>query len=112
MGLFNRIQNSIAEILDLEPEEVQPQSYMVRDLGADSIDLLEVSVNLSSDFNIQVHDDEIFLSSLRLHIKKGDDLAQAYPALSQERINEILGDLEGGPTLKVCDLISYMEHYT
>ena len=117
MEILAGIKEILADILDIEEREVTPETYIVRELGAESIDLLELAVSLNSRFRIEVNDDEIFLTRLRVHVteaeEQGKDLVQylteRLPFLSNGRITEIVADLEGGPTLKVKDLTDYIE---
>lgn len=116
MNILEQIKGILIEILDIEDQEITPETYIVRDLGAESIDLLELAVALNSNFNIEVKDDEIFLRTLRLYIteseEQGKDTVQylmtKFPFLTEGRVEEIVSDLKGGPTLKVKDLISYV----
>jgi acyl carrier protein len=111
------ITEILAEILDIENHNISPETYLIRELGAESIDLLELAVAINSRFNIDVDDDEIFLRKLRQFVteakQKNNDLlrylAEKFPFLSRKRLENIIAELEGGPTLKVKDLLSYIE---
>jgi len=113
-----RMNEILSDILDISPEEVQPETYLVRELGAESIDLMELAVTLNNQFSISVDEDHIFLKSLRKHISSAKEqnrdieetLRGKYPFLSTERVQEILSDLDGGPVLKVKDLGMYVEY--
>ncbi len=117
MDILGQLIEILEEILDIEDEEITPETYIVRELGAESIDLLELAVVLNSKFNVEINDDEIFLTKLRAYIteaeEEGEDavqyLVQKLPFLAKNRVEEILADLEEGPTLKVKDLISYVD---
>jgi acyl carrier protein len=116
MDIFSGIRESLTEILDIDAEEITPETYVVRDLNAESIDLLELAVALNSRFRVEVNDDQIFLKNLRLCIdeaeRNGGDAAgrisREFPFLVGERIEEILSDAKGGPVLKIKDLESYV----
>ena len=116
MDIFYGIKETLAEILDIEDREITPDTYIIRELGAESIDLLELAVSLNAKFEIDVNDDEIFLKTLRLHmdegLKQGKEAAgylkEKFPSLKKDRLKEIIADLEAGPALKVKDLISYV----
>lgn len=118
MEIFESIQAILTEILDLEEAELTPETYLIRDLGAESIDLLEIAVAMNYRFKIQVEDDEAFLKNFRLYLMEAEHsqvrpaayLAERYPFLSPDRIEEILSDLEGGPTVKIKDLACYVAH--
>ena len=117
MNILKEITETLAEILDIENHNISPETYVIRELGAESIDLLELAVALNSGFKIDVNDDEIFLRKLRQYITEARQqdkdilqyLAEKLPFLMQERLEEIMVDIENGPTLKVKDLISYVE---
>lgn len=114
------IMDIICEILDVENEQVQAETYVIRDLGAESIDLLELAVTLSDLFKIEISDEDIFLKSLRGYIEDAKDrkispeplLAEKYPFLCRSRIRDILADLDEGPVLKVRDLLDYVHQKT
>ncbi|MBW2216942.1 MAG: hypothetical protein JRF34_07100, partial [Deltaproteobacteria bacterium] len=63
------------------------------------------------------NDGELFLARLREYITEAEEqqkdvvqhLIVMLPFLTRTRLEEIVSDLEGGPTLKVKDLVSYIE---
>jgi acyl carrier protein len=116
MDALSEITKSLGEILDIESEKITPEAYVVRELGAESIDLLELSVALNVRFRVEVNEDEVFLRTLRVFLNQAreerrnpaDYLHVRFPFLGPERIGEILSDLDGGPVLKVKDLMAYV----
>ncbi len=116
---LEKIRTMLEEILDLDGREISSETYLVGDLGAESIDLLEMAVCLNQEFGINVQDDAVFLWRLRFYLvearKSGNDaqpyLAGKYPHLGSARIAEILTDLDKGPVLKVKDIISYVDYH-
>ena len=118
--VFDQIKDMLMELLDVEAEAIVPQSYLVRDLGVESIDFLELAVALNECFKIPVHDDTIFLRNLRLHVTEArtstqnplDYLKTIYGFLSEQRLKQILSDLDGGPVLQVQDLVGYVQWQT
>ena len=117
MDILEEIKKNLAEILDIENNIITPETYLIRELGAESIDLLELAIAINSGFNIDVNDDKIFLRKLRDYITEAEQqnknilqyLAKNLPFLSRKRLEEIITDLKSGPTLKVKDLISYID---
>ena len=117
MDILEEIKKILAEILDIENHIITPETYLTRELGAESIDLLELAVAINSRFNIDVNDDEIFLRKLRQYVTEAKQqnndllryLVEKLPFLSRIRLENIIADLEGGPTLKVKDIISYID---
>lgn len=116
MSVFEKIQGILADILDVESESIEPETYVIRDLDVESIDLLELAVSLSAEFHIDVNDDEVFLKTLRLSLSDTGEtgsnlkssLLEKYPYLTPIRVDEILSDEAGGPVLKVKDLVHYV----
>ena len=67
-----RVTKTVAEALEKDVAEVRPSSSLVDDLGAESIDFLDILFRIESDFNIKIQGDEIWKGEL--------DLANADPA--------------------------------
>ncbi len=116
MDILKTLREMIMDIMDVEGQTITAETYLVRELGAESIDLLELSVSINHHFHITVKDDDIFLRNFRLFLveaeRRGeapaDYLGARFPFLPAERIGEILADLEAGPALKIKDLVSYI----
>lgn len=118
MDVFTELKKIIEDLLDLENSEITTETYLIQDLGAESIDLLELAITINSRFKVAVKDDEIFLTRFRLYLteadKQGKDavhsLAGKYPFLGEDRIAEIMTHIKEGPQLKIKDLISYVTY--
>ena len=50
--IFDKVQDIIAEQFSVEPETVTPGSALEDDLGADSVDLVDLAVTLEQEFNL------------------------------------------------------------
>lgn len=109
------ITDILADILDLDPVQITPETYVVRDLQAESIDLLEIGVAMQHRLDMEVDDDTLFLKNMRQVLARAakagkapeEAMAAEYPHLDRARIAEILADREGGPVIKVRDLAAY-----
>jgi acyl carrier protein len=53
-----KVQKIVAEKLSVEPEEVIPKASFVDDLGADSLDLVELIMAMEEEFDIEIPDEE------------------------------------------------------
>ena len=51
---FEKLQAIIAEVLNIEPEEVTMQSTFVDDLGADSLDIFQIIMGIVEEFDIEM----------------------------------------------------------
>ncbi|MCM8763305.1 MAG: acyl carrier protein [Candidatus Omnitrophica bacterium] len=58
MAVVDRIKTIIAEQLGVKPEEVTPQASFVDDLGADSLDTVELVMALEEEFGIEIPDED------------------------------------------------------
>lgn len=57
MALLEKLKEAIASQLDIDPEEVEPDSSFTDDLNADSLDLVELMMALEEEFDIEIPDD-------------------------------------------------------
>ena len=53
-----RVKNIIAEQLGVEEEEVTSEAHFVEDLGADSLDTVELVMALEEEFEIEIPDED------------------------------------------------------
>ena len=115
MNPFPTICSILAEILDLDPADITPDTYLIRSLKAESIDLLEIGVAMQHQLGIAVDDDSLFLKNVRIVLARAERsgaeplpaLRAEFPHLSEDRLTEILADLPAGPVLQVRDIVSY-----
>ncbi len=57
-SLFERVQGVVAEQLGVEPEKVTTDAEFVQDLNADSLDLVELIMQLEEEFGVEISDEE------------------------------------------------------
>jgi acyl carrier protein len=58
MNVEERVKEIIAEQLGVKKEEIKPESSFIDDLGADSLDTVEVVMALEEEFGIEIPDEE------------------------------------------------------
>ena len=58
MAIAEKVRNIIAEQLGVKPEEVTPVAKFIDDLGADSLDTVELVMALEEEFGIEIPDEE------------------------------------------------------
>ncbi|HJD00581.1 acyl carrier protein [Candidatus Arthromitus sp. SFB-turkey] len=56
--MFEKVKAIIAEKLNVDQDEIKLESSIVDDLGADSIDLIELIMNLEEEYGISISDEE------------------------------------------------------
>jgi acyl carrier protein len=58
MAIADKVKSIIAEQLGVKPEEVTPTSSFIDDLGADSLDTVELVMALEEEFGIEIPDED------------------------------------------------------
>jgi acyl carrier protein len=56
--VFDRVKAIVVEQLGVEADEVSPQSKFVEDLGADSLDVVELVMALEDEFDLEIPDEQ------------------------------------------------------
>lgn len=54
----DRVKNIIAQQLGVDPKDVKPDSSFIDDLGADSLDTVELVMALEEEFNAEIPDSD------------------------------------------------------
>jgi acyl carrier protein len=58
-----RVARCVAEVLALEPGQVRPESRLMDELGADSLDLVELMYLLEQEFDVTLSKDDMSLTA-------------------------------------------------
>jgi acyl carrier protein len=58
VAMEEKVRKIVAEKLSVEPDEVIPEASFVDDLGADSLDLVELIMAMEETFDIEIPDEE------------------------------------------------------
>lgn len=58
MAVGDKVKSIIAEQLGVKVEEVTPQASFIDDLGADSLDTVELVMALEEEFGIEIPDED------------------------------------------------------
>ncbi len=56
--VFDRVKAIVVEQLGVEADQVMPQSKFVEDLGADSLDVVELVMALEEEFDLEIPDED------------------------------------------------------
>ncbi len=56
--IFEKIQKIISEQLGIDSNEIKLESSFIDDLGADSLDIVELIMALETEFDIEIPDEE------------------------------------------------------
>lgn len=57
--VFEKVAEILAEQLDVNADEISLATELVDDLGADSLDLVDLVMTLEDEFDMEISDDDI-----------------------------------------------------
>lgn len=55
--IFDKVQSIVVEQLEVEKDQVTPEASFANDLGADSLDTVELVMALEEEFDIEIPDE-------------------------------------------------------
>ena len=55
---FEKLQEIIADVLNVQKEEIKPETTFVDDLGADSLHIFQIIMGIEEEFDIEIDNDE------------------------------------------------------
>ena len=55
---FEKLKKIIAEVLNVDPEEITPDSTFMDDLGADSLDVYQIIMGIEEEFDIEISNED------------------------------------------------------
>lgn len=117
--IFEKIKTCLVEALGVEEDEVTPEATLVGDLGAESIDFLDIVFRLEKSFNIKVPRGELFPEDILTNSEYVRDGKVTADGLKQLRDRMPFADLDAfsanpnvkdfGNLLTVQDMVRYVE---
>jgi acyl carrier protein len=117
--IFEKIKTCLVEALGVDDDEVTPEATLVGDLGAESIDFLDIVFRLEKTFNIKVPRGELFPEDILTnsqYVKDGKVTPEGLAQLRQRMPFADLTNFETNPNVKdfgnmltVQDMARYVE---
>jgi acyl carrier protein len=117
--VFKKVQTALVDALGVDEEEVTPDATMVGDLGAESIDFLDIVFRLEKAFNIEIPRSELFPEDILTneeYVKDGMVTEKGVAELKKRMPFADLSKFEANPAvqefanlLTVSDLCRYIE---
>jgi len=93
--VFDRLREQMADMLEVDQDDIKEESLLVDDLDADSIDLLDLVLILREAFDLEIDDNEV--KSLLVDLARFlPELGGAGGELSDERLVEVSRRLRVG----------------
>lgn len=56
---FEKVCKSIAEVLNVDPGEIKPETTFLDDLGADSLDIFQIIMKIEEEFQIKIDESDV-----------------------------------------------------
>ena len=56
---LEKLQKIIAEVLNVDTEDITPDTTFVDDLGADSLDVVQIVMGIEEEFDIEIPAEEV-----------------------------------------------------
>ena len=56
--IVRKVVDIVAEQLDIKKDQVKPETKFIEDLGADSLDIAELTMEFEDEFGLDIPDDE------------------------------------------------------
>ncbi len=57
--VYERLCGFLSDQLGIDPAEIRPESNIIEDLGADSLDLVEMLTEMENEYNIIITDERV-----------------------------------------------------
>ncbi len=57
--VFEKVRSILVDQLDLDEEKVTPEASVADDLGADSLDIVDLVMSLEEEFDLEIPDDQV-----------------------------------------------------
>lgn len=117
--VFEKVQTALVDALGVDDDEVKPEATMVGDLGAESIDFLDIVFRLEKAFGIEIPRAELFPEDILTstdYVQDGvvneagvAELKKRMPFADLEKFEKNPAVQDFGNMLTVKDLCRYVE---
>ena len=117
--VFGKIQNALVDALGVDEEDVTPGATLVGDLGAESIDFLDIVFRLEKAFDIKIPRGELFPEDILTDAKYVQDGKVTEEGLAELRKRMPFANLDNfaknpvvqdfGSLLTVADMCRFVE---
>ena len=117
--VYEKIRTALVDALGVDEEDVTPEATLVGDLGAESIDFLDIVFRLEKAFGIKIPRGELFPEDILTDSKYVQDGKVTETGLAELRKRMPFADLDDfsknpvvqdfGNLLKVADMCRFVE---
>lgn len=117
--VFEKVKETLVEALGVDEEEVTPTATLTGDLGAESIDFLDIVFRLEKSFNIKIPRGELFPDNILNNpefVQEGKLTATGLAQLKQRMPHADFSEFEQNPDInkmaelfKVQTIVNYVK---
>lgn len=117
--IFEKVQAALVDALGVDDDEVTPEATLVGDLGAESIDFLDIVFRLEKSFDIEIPRAELFPEDILTnaqYVQEGRVTSEGVAELKKRMSFADLTKFEADPVvqnfgnlLTVSDMCRYIE---
>jgi len=61
--LYGKVRKSVADVLAIDPSKIVPSASLIEDLGAESLDFLDLVFRLETEYGVKIPRDGILLTA-------------------------------------------------
>lgn len=118
--IFAKVQEALVDALGVDDDEVTPEATLQGDLGAESIDFLDIVFRLEKAFNIKIERGELFPEDILTNVEYVEDGKVNAAGLAKLKERMPFADLTKfaadpsvqnlGKSLTVQDMCNFVEH--
>jgi acyl carrier protein len=118
--IYSKVQEALVDALGVDEDEVKPEATLKGDLGAESIDFLDIVFRLEKAFNIKIERGELFPEDILTNTEYVEDGKVNSAGMSKLKERMPFADLsrfEADPSvqnlpeqLTVQDMCNFVEH--
>ena len=101
--IYGKVQETLVDALGVDDDEVTPEATLVGDLGAESIDFLDIQFRLEKEFGIKIPKGEMMpedLASAGEYVKDGKLTQAGIDELKHRMPHADFKDLRAGSDLE------------
>ena len=101
--VFEKVRTALVDALGVDEDEVKPEATMVGDLGAESIDFLDIVFRLEKSFNIKIPRGELFPEDILTnaeYVKEGKVTPEGLEQLRNRMPFADLNKFEANPAVQ------------
>jgi acyl carrier protein len=101
--IFSKIQEVLVDALAVDEEDVTPTARLTTDLGAESIDFLDIVFKLEQAFGIKIPQGELFPENIaqdQRYVQAGKVTPEGLSLLKSRMPHVDFGGFEANPVLK------------